>query len=536
MKAALIQAPVWGTYDPPLALAQLSSCMGHAGHEVFVFDLNIHLYHQRSELYKNIWAWEQCSFWHTEEKVLNFFKDNQEIISGYVKKVIESDAKIICFSVNSSSKLSSLELARLIKKEINNVLIVFGGNLFYQPNLISSILETGNVDIIARGEGEVTLEELINCLEQGESIACCKGLFFKQNGQIIHTGDRPLLRNLDCLPFLDFESLSLENYDDSEHIALMTSRGCILNCVFCSSRGFWSGFRGMSGERIFREIKYHKEKHRFLGHVNFHDLLFNANIKSLIDFCELMISAKFKDPLLWTANAIVRPEMSPELMKKMKKAGCKHLIYGIESGSQKVLDLMKKRFKITDADKVIKATHAAGIAVTANFMFGFPGETREDFELTLDFIKRNARSLDRVYPSRTYCAIEEFSYLHRHLDEFSISSDLPNHLYWKTINGENSYLERLRRCEEFCKLASRLGIEVGCGVQTSVDLDRWYNLGHYYEFNKDFVLAYDYFRKYYDADPGNVVIANKIKYYSQLLKENHTSPISITGKETAHHK
>lgn len=527
MKVALIQCPVWGTYDPPLALAQLSACLRKAGHQLSVFDINIGLYHNRQENYKNMWAWEQCSFWYDPLKVSKFFEDNQATIKQYVDQILKSDARAICFSVGSSSWISSIELAKMIKRERKDTVIVFGGNLFYQREWIASILNNECVDIVAAGEGELTLCELVNLIEKGQGLEQCSGIVFKKGGQIKNTGARSLMDNLDELPFLDFESLPIENYDDSEHIALMTSRGCILHCVFCSSREFWNGFRAMSSVRIFQEIRYHRKRHRFLGHVNFLDLLFNAKMKTLDNFCDLMINEKFKDPLLWTANAIIRPEMTPDLMKKMKKAGCKHLIFGIESGSQRVLGLMTKKYKITDADNVIKATHEAGIMVTANFMFGFPGETEDDFKLTLDFIKRNAEYLDRLYPSRTYCALEEFSYLNSHLEEFGIRPNPPNHLYWESLDGRNDYPERLRRCEEFCNLASSLGVEVGCGVQTSVELDRWYNLGHYYESKKDYQKAIECFLKYHELDSDNAVVSEKIKHYSRQV-ENGNQRISIS--------
>jgi hypothetical protein len=201
----------------------------------------------------------------------------------------------------------------------------------------------------------------------------------------------------------------------------------------------------------------------------------------------------------------------------MKAAGCKHLIYGIESGSKRVLDLMKKKFAITDADAVIKSTHEAGIVVTANFMFGFPGEEESDFIETLDFIKRNAKYLDRVYPSRTFCALEEFSYLNSHLEEFGVKPNPPNHLYWESADNANTYPERLRRCEEFCRLASALGIEVASGVQTAVELDSWFNLGHYYEYKKDGNSALDCWLKYYEAEPNNKIVEEKIIAYFNIV-------------------
>jgi anaerobic magnesium-protoporphyrin IX monomethyl ester cyclase len=521
MKIALIQCPVWGTYDPPVALAQLSACLKRDGHEVYALDLNIELYLNRKESYKDMWAWEQCGFWYDSSHVLKFFAANQDSIGQYMNRILESKSRIACFSVSTSSRLASLELARLIKKENKDILIAFGGTLFFEKDWIEAILNETAVDIVAYGEGEVTLCELIRLLEENKPLDSCLGISFKTNNKIFNNPSRPLIDDLDNLPFMDFLDLPLCNYDDAYHIPFLASRGCIQQCVFCSSRVFWPGYRRMSGARIFQEIVFHKNSNSALGHVDFLDLMFNGDIKALGSFCDLMVNSDLKGSIAWIANVIVRPEMTPELLRKMKEAGCKHLIYGIESGSQRVLDLMKKRYKIEDAYEVIKATHEAGIVVTANFMFGFPGEEEGDFIKTLDFIRSNAKYLDRVYPSRTFCALEEFSYLYIHREGLGIKPNSPNHLYWESTDGKNIYPERLRRCEEFCNLALSLGIEVASGVQTSVELDRWFNLANYYEHKKDIKNTLDCYLRYYELEPKNEIVVEKIVNYFAEIEEAH---------------
>ncbi|MFH1202401.1 MAG: radical SAM protein [Candidatus Omnitrophota bacterium] len=519
MKIALIQSPVWGTYDPPVALAQLSACLKKDGHEVYALDLNIELYLNRKENYKNAWAWEQCGFWYDPSCILKFFTDNQDIIREYINKIFRSNPRIICFSVSTASRLASLELARMIKKEHKDIPIIFGGTLFFEKHWIEEILKEETADIVSYGEGEVTLCELARLIEDNKPLDSCPGISFKNNNKIVNNHPRPFIKDLEELPFMDFTDLPLTNYDDSGHIPFLTSRGCVQQCIFCSSRAFWPGYRHMSGKRIFEEIAFHKNRNDELGHVDFLDLMFNGDIKALSSFCDLMVNSSLKRNISWVANVIVRPEMTLELLKRMKEAGCKHLIYGIESGSQRILDLMNKRYKIENADAVIKATHEAGIVVTANFMFGFPGEEEEDFAKTLDFLRRNVKYLDRVYPSRTFCALEEFSYLHVHQEEFGIKPSSPNHLYWESTDNRNTYPERLRRCEEFCKLASSLEIEVASGVQTSVELDRWFNLAYYYEHKEDINNALDCYLKYYELEPKNTIVTEKIiTYFDKINK------------------
>jgi len=540
VRVAIIQCPVWGTYDPPVALAQLSSCLKHEGYEVFVFDLNIKLYLSRKESYKNMWAWEQSSFWYNEKQINNFFKDNKDDIENYIEDIANTGARIVGFSVNSASRLFSIEIAKRLKEKNKRLMIIFGGPLFFEKRFIDSVLNNNAVDMVIPKEGEVTFCELVKLIDENQDISSCNGISFKMDGRVVNTAPRKSLIKLDNLPFLDFEDLPLSDYDDSRHIPFMASRGCIQRCVFCSSRVFWPGYRTMSGERIFKEIKFHKIQQSKLNnnfaHVDFLDLLFNGNMRTLTDFCDLMRKSELD--IHWTANMIIRPEMDLNIIKKMKESGCEHIIFGIESGSQRVLDLMNKNYQIEDANRIIKCLHEAGIVVTCNFMFGFPGETDEDFQMTLDFIERNSKFLDRVYPSRTFFAIEEYSYLHSHLEEFSIKPNPPNHLYWQSLDGKNTYPVRLERCEEFCNLASYLGIEVGCGVQTSVEQDKLYNLAFYYEKIEDYHKAIDYFLKYYKLDPANKSISNKINSYYSALKENnidlsHNSSLFVGLKEVA---
>jgi len=512
MKITLIQCPLWGTFDPPVALAQLSSCLKEKGHQVRVFDLNIKLYIKRSAGYANIWAWEQSDFWYKPELVNEYCVKNASDVNYYIEQVLKDDVKLIGFSVNIASLHMSLEFAKKIKSKNKNVKIVFGGPLFLNKKYINEITSNESVDVIIFGEGEDTICKLAQAVSENEDFADIPGIAFKNASSItINSPTAPV--NLDSLPFSDFEDLPFTDYDNSEHIPFMASRGCIQRCLFCSDAPCWPGYRAMSGQRIFQEVAYQKNLNMKIGHIDFLDLEFNGNMNSLISFCELM-KANHLD-IHWNANMIVRPEMSLEVIKKMALAGCEHVIFGIESGSERILKLMNKHYNMADADRIIRQMHEAGICVTANFMFGFPGETEEDFLKTLDFLKRNAKYLDRCYPSRTYFALEEFSYVYSHLEEFDIKPRPYNHLFWESVDGKNTYPLRMDQCRRFCELALELGIEVGKGVQTSVLQDEQFNLAHYYETKKDYSNAVKNLLNYYNIDNESAIVNNKLLYYKQ---------------------
>ena len=136
MNIALIQCPVWGTYDPPLALAQLSSCLKSAGHKANAFDLNIELYVNRTQNYKHMWAWEQSSFWYKEDEVEKFFTDNEIFIEKYINEVANSGKSMICFFGKCRVKIIQLKISEIDKNINNNITIVFGGPLFLGINLL----------------------------------------------------------------------------------------------------------------------------------------------------------------------------------------------------------------------------------------------------------------------------------------------------------------------------------------------------------------------------------------------------------------
>jgi len=518
MKIALIQCPLWGTYEPPIALAQLSSCLKKEGHSVTNLDLNIKLYLNRPNEYKNVWAWEQSDFWYKSDLVKEYFAKNSKDIEDYIEPLLKEDIKLVGFSVNVASLHMSYEVAKRLKSQNKDIKVVFGGPLFLNKKYINEVLNTNIMDIVITGEGEYSVCKLASSLAKDSDISLAPGIAFGKNGTVIFTESAPPV-NLDSLPLLDFADLPLTDYDDSRHISLMASRGCIKRCYFCSDAPCWPGYRTMSGERIFQEIAFHKNIYRDIGHVRFLDLEFNGNMKYLEKFCDLMEGRPLD--VFWSANMIIRPDLTAKVIKKMASSGCEHIIFGIESGSERILKSMNKYYNMRDADRIIRQMHEAGICVTANFMFGFPGETEEDFEQTLNFVKRNARFLDRVYPSRTYFALEEFSYVYDHPQEFGIKPDSHGHLFWESLDGVNNYPLRMDRCRRFCELALASGVEVGAGVQTSVSQDEWFNLANYYEIERDFRRAIENLLKYYTMDPHNEVANKKILDYQEKIKSGN---------------
>jgi hypothetical protein len=184
--------------------------------------------------------------------------------------------------------------------------------------------------------------------------------------------------------------------------------------------------------------------------------------------------------------------MTSDLLSLMREAGCTYLSYGVESGSDKVLRSMNKRlFTVDLASKVLKDTHNSKISTYANIMFGYPTESEADFLDTLSFIKQNRQWIDSVSPSQAFTIILKNTYLYNNPSEFNIGPE-PHHLYWKTLDGQNTYPVRFKRYELFCKLCIDLKL-TGVGV-ASEKIDKWQLLGKYYEHEQDYGNAFECYK------------------------------------------
>lgn len=464
MKVALIQCPGWGRDCPPYSLALLTAILREKNHEVFSFDINNALYCSGPDEYKKFWDDKDLySFWSTKDLISKFIEDNDKMLEFQVESILNTAARVIGFTVHFSSLLVSLELARRLKAKDKERIVVFGGPDCCRQLRGLEIIEDSAVDVVNVGEGDLSILELLKQIENG-GVEFVKGALIKKNGTIIDCGESEIIGNLDSLPFPDYsdfsEDISRGLYRQPERLEILDSRGCITKCHFCSEWQFWKRFRSMSGQRMFEEISYQIKIFPKVDYFYFIGSLLNGNIKALSEFCDLVIKNGLK--IRWLGQAIVRSEMDKILLTKMRKAGCIWLGYGIESGSEKVLEKMNKRFSIKLAAQVLKDTHEAGIQTQANFMFGIPTETEVDFQQTLDFLKRNRQNMDSVLASQSFCVIDKDTYLYNHPEEFAIT-DCSHSLFWEAYDN-NTYPERFRRYEEFCNLALSLGLPETSGV------------------------------------------------------------------------
>ena len=200
-----------------------------------------------------------------------------------------------------------------------------------------------------------------------------------------------------------------------------------------------------------------------LGHYAHYDVVTYEDRGTKTPMKTFVVSYGFTDfveqgpKIRWQAQAIVRPFMTRGVFDKLAASGCREMLFGIESGSQRVIDRMRKGFRVADAENVVRDAAQAGIDVVANFMVGFPGETDADFAATLAFVEKNARWIRYVNPDQTTTGMAPGTYLWEHWDEFGIVE--PDGLNWRTRDGRNTIDIRRGRYERFRKRCKALGVQ-----------------------------------------------------------------------------
>ncbi|MBN2407702.1 MAG: B12-binding domain-containing radical SAM protein [Elusimicrobia bacterium] len=498
MKVSLVLCPFWNVTEPPLSMAILTSHLKGRGNTVYNFNLNLDLYRECRPEYKNAWTGTDVQFWFDESSLKEFIDRHKDAFDACVSKVIGTGSDLICFTVYGMTGPFSVLLSEQIKQRAPEKTVVFGGPECFDRTKALSLLKAGHADYVITGEGDIALPDLAALLESGEKPDSCPGLLFMRDGEPVYTGEPEAVSDLDSLPFPDYSGL-IASYDPDTSIPVQSSRGCTNRCVYCNETVLWPGYRYMSGERIFREIE-HLHGRLLMNNFVFHDSLINADIRRLSEFCDHMLDyisrgIRGRRPISWGGSAIIRPEFDLQFLKKMRSAGCSFLSYGIESGSQRIVNRMKKNFSIDAAHDVIRDTREAGIRTIANFMFGFPGETEDDFSETIKFLERNRGYLDAVAPMMTFCEVHADTYLGNNLREFDISGEDMHEVFWNTKTGDNDYIKRFDRFESFYNKAGSLGIKVIPDFAESFVSNRIFHMIRYYKHKKDYETALELCRK-----------------------------------------
>jgi len=308
------------------------------------------------------------------------------------QRILDANPKFVGITLFTVGVFNASIIAKIIKKKNPNIVILVGG-----PHISSMGYETmqrfPEFDVSVIHEGELILENLLKSIENGKSLEYVNGIMYRDtDGSIRRTPPPPNIEDLDSLPMPAWDLLpnfpdaylpAIYDYPRSPVATYSASRGCPFLCEFCDTSTFGGKIRYNSPRHV-HDVMKHLSKVYGVKHLQFVDDLFVAHNKHVVEFSKLLIKEKID--MTWSCTARVNT-VKPETLALMKEAGCWEISFGLESGSDWLLDEMKKSQKVKTAKQAVKWTHEAGIRVKGLFMLGYPGETHESISMTKDFIQ-----------------------------------------------------------------------------------------------------------------------------------------------------
>ncbi len=280
----------------------------------------------------------------------------------------------------------ALIIAEEVKKFNQDTILIAGG--VHASALPEETINKSRFDVIVVGEGDKTIVELIN----NSNLSKVDGICYKDNGRVVRTKPRELIKDLDELPYPAWYLYDLKKYKASRLTsrktpvgAIETSRGCVFGCTYCNKDIFGRRFRFKSPKRVVDEMEYMIK----MGFKEIHiwDDNFVTDINRAKRICELMIQRKVKVP--WCLACGVRVDcIDDEFLRMAKKAGCYSVYLGVETGNDELLKKVNKGITTEQVVKAFKMVKKAGLETVGFFMFGLPGETEKTMQKTIDFAKK----------------------------------------------------------------------------------------------------------------------------------------------------
>ncbi|MCK9431357.1 MAG: radical SAM protein [Candidatus Omnitrophica bacterium] len=312
---------------------------------------------------------------------------NQQLL----EKVKAIAPQVVGFSCLTTAMNNVGFLVGQIRKRHKDVKIILGN---IHPTLFArEVLERAGADIAVRGEGEYSMLETACALRDGKPLEGIRGISFKKAGEVVQNPDRELIRDLKVLPYPAWHLFDLSLYMNFTVIGVynqtilpvQASRGCPYRCYFCSQDKVYPVTRYRQVKDVVDEIEFLADKFG-VRNFGFNDAYFPFSVKHGMEFCEELMRRGLHKKMKWITETRV-DKVSLELLVKMKEAGLRLILYGFESGNQRILDLINKAATLEQAREAAAMTKKAGIFISGLFILGLPGETRQTCLDTIRFAK-----------------------------------------------------------------------------------------------------------------------------------------------------
>lgn len=321
---------------------------------------------------------------------------------------------LVVVDTSTPSIYNDVKVAEDIKGIVpDSVVVLVGPHVSATPSETLSLSD--NVDVVCRGEYDYAVRDIARAMERGRGFNHITGISYRRGGEIVHNGGRAWVDNLDELPWVSRtykKHLDYTKYFYAHSkcpiVTILGGRGCPHQCVYCVYPQAFSGrkvrFRAVGD--ICDELQFILKEFPSVREIMFEDDTLTVNKKRCREFSEEILKRDLK--LSWSANS--RADVDLETLELMKRAGCRLLCVGIESGVQEILDRMKKRLKVETIRAFTLDAKRAGILVHGCFLAGTPGETKETLEATLRFAKELNPDTAQFFPLMVYPGTEAYEW------------------------------------------------------------------------------------------------------------------------------
>ena len=324
--------------------------------------------------------------------VLDAYAENIDV-KETVSRIGAICPDIVGISCVTPNAIYSHEIIKKIKEAKSSIITVLGG---VHPSLMTEETMVNNdVNIVVRQEGEEIFFNVVKALETKNDLKDISGISYRSNGEVLHNPIADFIQDLDALPFPAWDLFKLELYKPLPHwgltswekpiFPLLTSRGCPFSCTYCSVKTLGKKVRVRSPENVVDEIEmmmYRFGAEQFI----FWDAIFPLNKKKGMELTGEIIRRNLSGRIAWECETRV-DVVDDELLESLREAGCKRIMYGIESGVQELLGNIRKKISLEKIRNAVRLTQKHGIEIMANFMLGLPGEDISMSKKTIAFAK-----------------------------------------------------------------------------------------------------------------------------------------------------
>ncbi|MFY8169674.1 MAG: B12-binding domain-containing radical SAM protein [Candidatus Fonsibacter sp.] len=373
----------WAIYMPPYNLARLSSLIRESGYPLRVFDLNVESHYALKDANPDLAdAWNGANYWwwQEDEYYTRIHPTYEPILKEYLEILLKDDPDIIGFSTYYTNILPTRWMVNEIRKRRPDITIIFGGPECHERNFKTS----EGVDYYFIGESEQTILDFLNNWENGIKPVEPKIGSLYSDTRI----------DIDSLPYPDYSDFDLQKYWGKNSICAEISRGCIAKCSYCTEVYYWK-FRDRGASSVVDELEQQVLKYD-IGFVSFVDSLMNGNLKEFRRFCEELVERNLG--FTWWGYARADGRMDLDFYQLMAKAGCQGFNYGIETGSDKVLQAINKKNTVAEINQNIIDSHKVGMKISACWVIGAPGEDIEAFTHSFNMLWNHRARIMAVSP------------------------------------------------------------------------------------------------------------------------------------------